>query len=47
MYEEITEKNQLILFVFWSPNQKGDWIHFYHINKVTGEQLPFFFPSGR
>lgn len=42
MYEEITEKKQLSLFVFWSPNQKGDWIHFYHINEVTGEQSHFF-----
>lgn len=43
MYEETTEKKQLSLFVFWSPNQKGDWIHFYHISEVTGEQSLFFF----
>lgn len=28
MYEEITGKKQLSLFVFWSPNQKGDWNSF-------------------
>lgn len=43
MYEEITGgKKQLSLFVFWSPNQKGDWINFYHINEVTGEQSQLF-----
>lgn len=40
--KKLQEKKQLSLFVFWSPNQKGDWIHFYHISEVTGEQLLFF-----
>lgn len=38
MYEEITGKKAAQLFVFWSPNQKGDWIHFYCTIEVTGEK---------
>lgn len=27
--KKLQGKKQLRWFVFWSPNQKGDWIHFY------------------
>lgn len=41
--KKLQGKKQLNLFVFWSPNQKGDWIHFYHIHEVIGEQSQVFF----
>lgn len=42
VWRNYRKKKQLSLFVFWSPNQEGDWIHFYHISEVTGEQSQLF-----